>query len=266
MHNMSGQEFKDIIVEIDHTIARVWINRPHKRNALTGKIFKELLKTFKMLHNNRQIRLVVLRGKDNVLSAGADIEWMQQTGREGFIKNVLQSKLIADCLYHFFSLPQITMVVVEKNAFGGILGFIAAADIAISEQDAILCFPEVRLGIAPAAIMPYVMHKTKGLHLNPWIYSGRTFTARQALGSGLIDMIVPNSELEKNINELCESIDKVSSHALRATKRLVGLFRPPITFRIKTYTYLLLARLRRSRHGQEGLKAFLEKREPRWEN
>lgn len=258
--------FKDILLEIKDTTAWVWINRPHKRNALTGRIFYELMQAFKAIHNHRNIRLVILRGKNNVLSAGADIEWMQQTGRDSFIKNVKQSKLIADCLYHFFNLPQVTLVVVEKNAFGGILGFIAAADIAIAEQEAIFCFPEVRLGIAPAAIMPYVMHKTKGTHLNPWIYSGRIFTAKQALNSGLVDMCVANPELEKTLDEMVESMEKVSSQALRATKKLVGLFKPPITFRIKAYTYLLLARLKRSPHGQEGLQAFLEKREPRWEN
>jgi methylglutaconyl-CoA hydratase len=260
------QQFQDVIVNIEGSIAWVWINRPHKRNALTGRVFKELLQTFKAIHNNKQIRLVILRGKDNVLSAGADIEWMRQTGRDSFFKNILQSKLIADTLYHFFNLPQITLVVVEKNAFGGIVGFIAAADISVAEQDAILCFPEVRLGIAPAAIMPYVMHKTKGSRISPWIYSGRTFTAKQAQGSGLIDICVPNPDLEKTIDELVESIAKVSHQALSATKKLVSLFKPPITLRIKTYTYLLLARLKRSRHGQEGLQAFLEKREPRWEN
>ncbi|MGC8824884.1 MAG: enoyl-CoA hydratase-related protein [Bacteroidales bacterium] len=260
------QNFKDIVVNIENSVAWIWINRPHKRNALTGRVFKELLQTFQAIHHNKQIRLVILRGKDNVLSAGADIEWMQKTGREGFLKNILQSKLIADCLYHFFNLPQVTMIVVEKNAFGGILGFIAAADIAISEQEAIFCFPEVRLGIAPAAIMPYVMHKTKGTQLNPWIFSGRIFTARQAASSGLVDICTPNPELEKTVNEIVEGISKVSLQALLATKKLMGLFKPPITFRIKTYTYLLLARLKRSRHGQEGLQAFLEKREPRWEN
>lgn len=258
--------FKDIIVNIENSVAWIWINRPHKRNALTGRVFMELLRTFQAIHHNRQIRLVILRGKDNVLSAGADIEWMQSTGRAGFFKNVLQSKLIADCLYHFFNLPQVTMVVVEKNAFGGILGFIAAADIVVAEQEAILCFPEVKLGIAPAAIMPYVMHKTKGTHLNPWIYSGRIFTARQATSAGLVDICTPNPELEKAVNEMVEGIIKVSHQALRATKRLMALFKPPITFRLKAYTYLLLARLKRSRDGQEGLQAFLEKREPRWEN
>ena len=260
------QQFQDVIVNIEGSIAWVWINRPHKRNALTGRVFKELLQTFKAIHNNKQIRLVILRGKDNVLSAGADIEWMRQTGREGFVKNVLQSKLIADCLYHFFGLPQITMVVVEKNAFGGIIGFIAAADIAIAEQEAQFCFPEVRLGIAPAVIMPFVMHKTRGTQLNPWIYSGRVFTARQALSSGLVDVCVPNPDLDRTVNETIESLGNVSFHAMLITKRLVNLFRPPVTFRIKIYTYLLLSRLKRSRHGQEGLQAFLEKREPRWEN
>lgn len=260
------QDFKDIIVNIENSVAWIWLNRPHKRNALTGRVFYELLQAFKTLHHHKQIRLVVLRGKANVLSAGADIEWMQQTGRESFLKNIRQSKLIADCLYHFLNLPQVTLVVVEKNAFGGILGFIAASDVAIAEQEAILCFPEVRLGIAPAAIMPYVMHKTKGTHLNPWIYSGRTFTAKQAATSGLIDIVVPNPELENTVKEFIEGLGKASLHALRATKKLVSLFKPPITFRIKAYTYLLLARLRRSRHGQEGLQAFLEKREPRWEN
>ncbi len=255
---------KTIELEIIDDVAIIWLNRPEKRNALNDELLYELNQIIIRLNKDPGISVVVLRGKNSVLSAGADIQWMQKTGNDGFFRNVWHSKKIADCFYRFFALKQITIVVVEKVAYGGILGFIAAADMVIAEHDARFCFPEVRLGIVPATIMPYVIQRTATSNIAQWIYSAQPFSASQAQQCNLIDIVTDKNELEERLNNLITDIQKASPVALRVTKKLMRLFKPGISYFLKTYTYLVLANLKRSEHGQEGLRAFLEKRLPNW--
>lgn len=245
-------------------VARVVLNRPDARNAMSDVTLRETTDAFQALARDAHVRAVVVTGAGQDFCAGADIAWMRAGGRMTAAENARGARLFAGMLRAVDECPVPVIVAAQGNVFGGGLGLLAACDVALLADDAKLSFSECRLGIMPAVISCWVLPKIGAANARRYYLTAETFGAAQALGMGLVHEVVSSSSLAARADAVAASILKCGPEAVRTAKSaiasLAGL--PPerrVDFAVETLT-----RLRSSPEGQEGLSAFLEKREPKW--
>lgn len=260
--------YTTISVEMSHEnrIATVTLRRPEVHNAFNGQVIEELQAAFAPLHTNtnRQLHGVVLTGAGPSFSAGADLGMMQAAADFSREKNIEDALQLSFLLHTINTLPCPVIGRVNGTAMGGGVGLISVCDLVIAVEGARFAFSEVKLGIAPAVISPFVIRKIGESNARVLFVTGERFSAARAREVGLVHSIVPPEHLDdavqKAINELLTS----APQALRACKALalsVGRMGYP---EARDYTAEMIAQLRVSDEGQEGLRSFLEKRKPRW--
>jgi len=256
-----------IVTEINGPVARVWLNRPDSRNALNGVMLEEMLSSLKRINADARIRVIILQGKGTSFCAGADLEWMRQAPGLTREENYKESEWPARCFHELFSSEKITIAGVQGYAFGGAMGFIAACDMAVSTESAVFAFPEVRLGLIPVTIAPYVFHKTGRSAVLEYLLTGKRFTGPEAAMLGLVNRVVPDDDLTQHLGNLTADLLSTAPSAQRSVKKL---FRSHISPEPDTstihHTASLLAETRVSDEAVEGIRAFLEKRRPSWIN
>lgn len=257
-------DYTTLIVERRGPAAVISFSREEVRNAFDLSVLEELRSALDEIAEDRDCRLIALTGAGTVFCAGADIAWMKKSLELGFDENVAEAHELADCLYelHTHTLP--TIAVVNGPAMGGGVGFVAACDIAIGASDSFFAFSEVRIGVAPACIAPYVLRKTGERVTRELFITGDRITAQQALEFGLLNRLAERENLWDVFDEYTGKIVRGSPDAVTASKRLIDRVADSSLADAKGYTAKLIAELRVSEEGQEGLSAFLEKRDPRW--
>src|SRR5690554_3037128 len=223
--------------------ASLWLNRPARHNAFNAQMIDELLQALEQLHGNDRLRLLVLRGRGRHFSAGADIEWMREAAELDYAANLRDAEALGELMYRLYQLPMPTLAVVQGAAFGGALGLIACCDLALGAEDAQLSLSEVRIGLAPAVISPYVVKAIGERATRRLAISAERISGEQARALGLLTETAPADALEALVQE-------ASRHSL--------------TRELRRHTEQSIARIRVSPEGQEGLRAFLEKRPPNW--
>ena len=251
------------LTEMDQ-VAYVKLNRPDVRNAFNPEMITELTTTFHDLSSRKDLRVVVLQGEGKSFCAGADLNWMKEMVNFSFTENQTDSlqlfamfEAIAKC-----ALPVIGMI--HGAAFGGALGLVAACDEVIAEEGTQFCFSEVKLGIAPAVISAFVARKAVPGKVRPLMLSAVVFNPHVAQQAGLVTEVVPSGEGHTAIQKIIQNYKQCGPEAVRETKRLLNDI-PTMTWEQKRdRTTHLIAERRASEEGQEGLKSFLEKREPTW--
>ncbi len=244
-------------------VAYLTLNRPEKRNAFDADLIVELTHALKSLASNAAVRVVVLTGKGESFSSGADLNWMQSMVAYDEQTNQQDSKQLADLMYELYNLNIPTIAKVNGNAFGGALGLITCCDIAIAVDHAKYSFSEVKLGIIPAVISPYIIaaigsHATKRLFL-----TGEFISADSALRIGLVHELVTDQSIDSETEKQVHLLLKGSPVAQKEIKQLIHSH-ADINNATGNTTSKLIAKLRTSKEGQEGLKAFIEKRAPHW--
>ncbi len=245
------------------------LDRPERRNALDGALVQALHDALRRAANDPALRAVVLRGAGGVFCAGADLGWMRTMAEADEATNRQDARELAALLEALSSLPLPTIAVAESAAFGGGLGLLAACDVAFAEDGCRFAFSEVRLGLVPAVIAPYVVRACGGSRaLAPWIYGGGVFDAPEARRLGLIHRHGPRATLEADLEAFLEALRAAAPGAVRAAKNLLAscdvLPGGERTADHAERTAALIARLRAAPEGREGLRAFLDKRAPRW--
>lgn len=253
------------ITELDH-VAYVKLNRPDVRNAFNPQMIQEITQAFHDLENRKDIRVIVLQGEGKSFCAGADLNWMKEMVNFSYIQNREDSlvlfrmfETIAKC-----TLPVVGMV--HGAAFGGALGLIAACDEVIAEEGTQFCFSEVKLGIAPAVISAFVARKTVPGKVRPLMLSATVFNAHIAQQAGLVTEVVPAGEGHIALQKVIHNYKQCGPEAVRETKKLLNDIGNMTWEQQRDRTTNLIAERRASNEGQEGLKSFLEKREPSWRN
>ena len=243
------------------------LNRPEVHNAFNAELICCLADTLSEVAANPEVRVVVITGAGESFSAGADLNWMRGMSNASEADNEHDALLLARLLRLLNFLPKPTIARVNGSAFGGGLGLIACCDIAVAADHARFALTECRLGLAPAVISPYLYRRIGEVHCRRYFLTGERFDADHARHIGLVHEQVPASELEDTVTRLCTALLKGGPAAAEQCKKLVFHAAGQAADRqleLDQYTARLIARLRVSGEGQEGMSAFLQKRPPSW--
>ncbi|MGZ5452981.1 MAG: enoyl-CoA hydratase-related protein [Candidatus Aminicenantales bacterium] len=261
---MAEQPYETIRVERNGRVGWIWLDRPDVRNAFNSKMVDELRAALGALGADEAVRVVVLSGMGTSFCAGADLNWMREIIRFSYGQNLEESLGLAEWLHELSTLPKPTVARVNGAAIGGGAGFLSACDIAIASADARFGLSEVKIGLVPACIAPYVLRRTGDGRARPYFLTGERFDARRALEIGLVNIVVEPAELDRKVEDIVSSLLSSGPEALAKAKELLARVPGMGQAEVKRYTAEMIAGLRTSAEGQEGMAAFLEKRKPKW--
>ena len=261
---MEKNPYKTIEYARAENIARIIFNRPEVHNAFNSLMISELDDAFEKVMKDPSIRIVVLSGRGKSFCAGADIKWLRDIVNYSFEQNLEESLQLAGILYKIYVLPKPTIAMVNGTAIGGGTGFLSVCDIIVASEETKFGLSEVKIGLVPAAISPYVIRRIGASHAREYFLTGKRISARKALEIGLVNRVVPLEKLEKTVEELIQLLLTSGPEAIASCKELIQNV-PDMSFEeVKEYTARMIANLRVSKEGQEGMAAFLEKRKPKW--
>lgn len=246
------------------------LNRPQKHNAFDAEIINLLLDQLSQIENDESIRVVVLTGNGKSFSSGADLEWMRSMKNYDEKTNQKDALQLALLMRRLHSLNKPTIARVNGSAYGGALGLIACCDIAIAVNHAIFSFSEVRLGILPAVIAPYILTAIGARQTTRLFLTADKFDAEAARSYGLVHQCVDSSDLDSRVAADIERLLLGGPTAQMECKKLIHRLNNTINEIepdvLSEYTSKLIAKIRTSEEGQEGLSAFLNKSKPSWIN
>lgn len=258
----------DDLVQIDSTsdgVVFVTINRPQKKNAFDAATIAALFEAFETLHGADHVRCVFIRGAGGTFSAGADLNWMRDAADWSEGDNRDDAMGLAKMLKALHDVPALTCAIVEGSAMGGGAGIVAACDMAVAVAGTRFAFSEVKLGLTPATIAPYVIEAVGPRRARALFLTANIFDADYAAHVGLIDMVLPEGSVDEFISMLTDSLSGNAPGAMGDAKRLVhDVAGEAIDHRLMEETAKRIARARVSAEGQEGVRAFLDKRPASW--
>jgi methylglutaconyl-CoA hydratase len=245
-------------------VATVSLARPDARNALNVELIGELTRSIEELAQDDDVRVVVLTGEGDFFCAGADIGYMRDTANLSYEENLEDARRIAAMFGALDRCPKPIVARVRGAATGGGSGLVAAADVAVAEEGTVFAFTEVRLGISPATIAPFVLRKIGQSWTRALFLTGERFDAARAHAVGLVHEVASEGDLDAVVQEKVAGLLAGGPEALAATKALLRELRDADSEEATEVTAPRIAELRTGEEGQEGLGAFLEKREPAW--
>lgn len=245
-------------------VTKVTLSRPELRNAMSDMTLRSLTEAFRAIAKDSSVRAVIVTGGGKDFCAGADINWMKESGKLSAEEGKKDARLLADMLQAVDECPVPVIVAAQGNVFGGGLGLVAACDIALLADDVKMSFSECRLGIMPAVISCWVLPKIGAANARRWYLTAEVFGAKEAVRMGLAHEAVPPAELYAKADAIAANILKCGPNAVRAAKALLPRLAPLGLDQRVGLAVDTLVRLRSSAEGQEGLAAFLEKRAPEW--
>jgi methylglutaconyl-CoA hydratase len=261
---MKESAFHTIRVAREGKIARVIFTRPEVHNAFNATMIAELAEAFDLAKSDPNVRVVVLTGEGKSFCAGADINWMREIIDYSFDQNLKESLLLAETLHKLYALPKPTVAMVNGTAIGGGNGFLSACDIAVAAEEAQFGLSEVKIGLVPAAISPFVIRKIGESKAREYFLTGKRIPALRAQEIGLVNQVVPKTKLAEAVDELVALLLSSGPEALANCKELIFQVPRMSLEEVKEYTARMIANLRISEEGQEGMASFLEKRKPKW--
>lgn len=246
-------------------IATVTLCRPEKANAFNAEVIAQLIAALDTLSSNPKVRCLILSGEGKHFSAGADIEWMRSMVSKSEQENQLDAFQLATLLEKLDCFPCPTIAMVQGCAFGGALGLICCCDMVFASEGCQLCLSEVKLGLVPATIAPYVIRAMGIRHARRYMLSAERIDAQAALDLNLVHHICALTAMSEEVDKWIQPLLSHSPQALIETKGLCHhCSHAPIDESLKLFTSHLIAKVRVSPQGQEGLTAFLHKRSPDW--
>jgi len=255
-----------VISDIDgRGVATVTLNRPTIHNAFDDLLIAELITIFDRIGKDADVRLIVLRGAGKSFSAGADLNWMRRMADYSDQENLDDARAVATLMASIAFCPKPVLARVHGTAMGGGVGLVSACDIAIGTSDTRFALSEVRLGVIPATIGPYVVRAIGERQAARYMISGERFDADEACRIGLLHQVVPPDQLDDTVNHMVEELLQNSPNAMLEAKSLIAaISNRPVDSEVREDTAQRIARVRASGEGKEGLTAFLTKRRPTW--
>ncbi len=240
------------------------MSRPEVRNAFDERMIAEIHHAIDDLGGSDDVRAVVVTGEGKVFSAGADIDWMRRLGQADYETNYRDALCLANMLDALAMCPKPTVSRVNGPAIGGGTGLVAACDIAVADPGAFFSFSEVKIGLVPACIGPHVIRKVGTGRARELFITGRRIYATEAERCGLVNIVADEGKLDEEVEGLLEQLLTSGPDAVSAAKRLVRDVPELSREEYIDYTARMIAELRTGPEGQEGTRAFLEKRKPGW--
>ncbi len=259
-------EYQSIMTEVDGGVGILTLNRPKRHNAFDEQLIAEITVGLQELESDERVRAVVLSSTGKSFCAGADLGWMKRAADYTPEENLRDANRLAELMATLNELAKPTIARVQGAAYGGGVGLIAACDIAVGTYDALFTLSEVKLGIVPAVISPYVLAAIGERYSRRYMLTAERFSAAEAYRIGLLHELVPGEEqLDEAIAEILESLLANGPHAQAECKELIRVVAgQPIDAQTIDETAQRITRVRASPEGREGLAAFLEKRAPNW--
>jgi methylglutaconyl-CoA hydratase len=256
--------FKTIEYELKDRVARIALNRPEVHNAFNEVMLAELVEVFQDVALREEVRVLVLTGRGTSFCAGADLHWMGKMVQYTFEENLADADVLADAMYRLYTLPQPTICRANGSAIGGGMGLVTACDFVIAADHARFSLSEVKIGLVPACISPYVLKRAGEAACSELMLSGERISAERALQFRLVNEVVPADRLDAAVEERTRQLLSSGPKAIACCKELIRNVPTMDLEEAKGYTAEVIARLRISDEGQEGIRAFLEKRKPAW--
>jgi methylglutaconyl-CoA hydratase len=254
-----------IEIEKRGSAAWVWMNRPAVHNALNEEMIRELTAAFRSLGEDATVRVIVLSGRGKSFSAGADAEWMKRQGAAGAVENLEGARGLAEMFRAIAACPKPTIARVNGAALGGGLGFACVCDIAVASAAAVFAASEVRLGLIPATIGPYVVQAIGPRWARRLFLTGERISAVVAEKIGLVHEAAAPEEVDAKVDGAIENLLAGAPGAQRAAKELIdAIAGRAITLELMEETAVRIATIRSEAEAHEGLSAFLEKRSAPW--
>ncbi|WP_137895301.1 enoyl-CoA hydratase/isomerase family protein [Ramlibacter sp. 2FC] len=246
-------------------VAQLTLNRPEVRNAFNDEVIAELTQAFGALGARTEVRAIVLAANGPAFCAGADLNWMRRMADYTREQNLADAGKLAEMLRVIHDCPKPTIARVQGDVFAGGMGLVAACDMAVSVDSANYCLSEVKLGLIPATISPYVIRAMGARAAQRYFLTAERFSAAEALRIGLVHELVPAEALDAKLAELTQALVGASPNAVREAKRLVQqVAGREIDAPLIASTVEGIADIRASAEGKEGVQAFLQKRKPGW--
>ncbi len=258
--------YQHLIIEQqqEEDTASLILNRPHVGNAFNAELIEELITALEYLAG-QPIRVLIFKGNGKHFSAGADLNWMKNSANLTEQENYEDAQRLALLLKRLNQFPTPTIAVVQGAAFGGAVGLASACDIAIGTPASRFCLSEVKIGLIPAVISPYVLQTMGHRQARRYFLTAEVISGQQALELGLLHECVSEEQLEEAVHSLAQNITKNAPLATRQAKQLLAdIAQQPLDSALIDLTCKKVAAIRVSSEGQEGLSAFLEKRDPAW--
>ena len=261
---MSDKTYKSLRTERRGAVLHVILSRPEVHDAFDDDSVRDLADAFESVAGDDAIRVVLLRSTGKHFSAGADVNWLRRVGDYSDEENLADAVRLHDMLAAIATCPKPVVARIQGAALGGGGGLATAADIAIASERARFGFTEVRLGIAPATISPFVLRKIHPGRALALFLTGERFGAREALEYGLVQQVVAEDDLDTAVEATIDALLAGSPVGQATIKWLVDQVRGRDLADARQFTTRAIANLRAGDEGKEGLSAFLEKRKPRW--
>ena len=256
---------KHLELRFDAGVTTVTLNRPEVRNAFNDEVIAEMTAVFSELGERSEVRCVVLAGNGPAFCAGADLNWMKRMAGYTHDENRADAAALANMLRVLYRCPKPTIARVQGDVYAGGTGLVAACDIAVSVDTAWYCLSEVKLGLIPATISPYVIRAMGERAAHRYFLTAERFSAAEALRIGFVHEVVTADRLDAKVAELAQALVQAGPAAVKACKELVqGVGGRNITPLLIDRTVQSIADIRVSDEGREGIQAFLGKRKPGW--
>ena len=259
--------YETLTIAIADKVATVTLNRPELRNAFNEQAIAELALAFDELGRNELVRAIVLAANGPAFCAGADLNWMKKMAGYSIDENLADASRLADMLRTIYLCPKPTIAKVQGDCYAGGMGLVAACDIVVAADTVNFCLSEVKLGLIPATISPYVIKAMGEQAARRYFITAERFDAAAALRMGFAHEVVAAEDLDTTVAGLLKSLVSNSPHAVVEAKKLVReVVGVPVTDALLVDTAERIAAIRASNEGREGVASFLEKRKPNWLN
>ena len=250
---------------ISHGLATVTLNRPDVRNAFNEDVIAELTQAFTQLGEQADVRCIVLAANGLAFCAGADLNWMRRIADYSHAENLADAAQLAEMLRVIHTCPKPTVARIQGDVYAGGTGLVAACDVAVSVDTAHFCLSEVKLGLIPATISPYVIRAMGTRAAHRYFLTAERFTAAEALRIGFVHEVVSAEALDATVAQITSALLTASPDAVSTCKQLVrDVAGQEISRELVSMTVTAIADSRTSVHGREGVQSFLQKRKPNW--
>ena len=260
-------DYQTLTIAVADKVATVTLNRAELRNAFNEQAIAELALAFDELGRNELVRAVVLAANGPAFCAGADLNWMKKMAGYSQDENLADASRLADMLRTIYLCPKPTVAKVQGDCYAGGMGLVAASDIVVAAVGVNFCLSEVKLGLIPATISPYVIKAMGEQAARRYFLTAERFDAAAALRLGFAHEVVAPEDLDTTVAAIVKALVSNSPHAVCAAKKLVReVVDQPVTDALLQDTAERIAAIRASTEGREGVASFLEKRKPSWLN
>lgn len=262
---VDAPSFNSLLLSIENFVATITLNRADKRNAFNDEVIDELTKAFDYVGRCNDVRAVVLAANGKSFCAGADLNWMRAMADYSYEENLNDANHLAQMLKTIYDCPKPTIAKVQGDVYAGGMGLVAACDIAVAVDVANFCLSEVRLGLIPATISPYVIRAMGARASHRYFLTAEVFDAKEALQIGFVHKLSCADTLDESVNSIIKHLLNASPNAVKQCKKLVqNVAYSQLDLELISQTVAGIADIRASFEGKEGVQSFLQKRKPNW--